>query len=349
LDIPKESEVEKQRGKGERIIVKKAFALKTWIMAAVILLFFFCQEVWADQEVFLEVYQGTVRQSVYVQAIPGSITYLPVRQAAELIGVPLKWDRDMGSVICHTYGQTTVITPGLNKVYTVNGAVTTYTVPAEPVLNQGRVYIPMRILELLGVGVGYDAKHDRRSLHIPAHLNQFLAPPAPEKINLIRDLIIKEKDKIPKKIGSFSTYFNVAEKSRTKNLKLAAEAINNCLIKSGNIFSFNQTVGPRIPEKGFEKAIVYINKEKVEDYGGGICQVSTTLYNAVLQAGLPVLERHPHSLPVPYVPAGQDATVSFGTLDLKFKNDRERDILIKAVVDKNKLTVELYALPMLAG
>jgi len=329
--------------------VKKVFALITWIMTAVIFLIFFCQGVWADQEVFLEVHQGTVRQSVYVQAIPGSITYLPVRQTAELIGVPLKWDRDMGSVICHTYGQTTVITPGLNKVYTVNGAVTTYTMPAEPILNQGRVYIPMRILEVLGVGVDYDAQHDRRILYIPAHLKQFIEPLAPEKINLIRDLIIKEKDKMPQKIASFSTYFNVAEKSRTKNLKLAAEAINNCLIKPEKIFSFNQTVGPRIPEKGYEKAIVYINKEKVEDYGGGVCQVSTTLYNAVLQAGLPVLERHPHSLPVPYVSAGKDATVSYGTLDLKFKNDRARDILIKAAVDQNKLTIELYSLPMLTG
>jgi hypothetical protein len=269
---------------------------------------------------------------------------LPVRQVAETIDLSLKWDRDLGSVICHTYGQTTIITPGIDKVYTVKEGVTVHSVPAQPMLVRERVYIPIRILEVLGVGVSYDAEKDMRILYIPSNLNTGLVNVYSEELNVIRDLIIKEREKIPKKIGSFTTYFNISEKSRTKNLKLAAQAINNYQIKPGEIFSFNKTVGPRVPEKGYEKAIIFVNKKKVEDYGGGVCQVSTTLYNAVLDAGLPVLERHPHSLPVPYVPLGKDATVNYGTMDFKFKNDGEKNLLIKATVEKNKLTVELYSL-----
>lgn len=322
----------------------RAFVLRVCIMAAIISFFFFSKGVWADQDIALEIYQESASRSVTVSGISGSVTYLPVRQVAETIDLSLKWDRDLGSVICHTYGQTTIITPGIDKVYTVKEGVTVHSVPAQPMLVRERVYIPIRILEVLGVGVSYDAEKDMRILYIPSNLNTGLVNVYSEELNVIRDLIIKEREKIPKKIGSFTTYFNISEKSRTKNLKLAAQAINNYQIKPGEIFSFNKTVGPRVPEKGYEKAIIFVNKKKVEDYGGGVCQVSTTLYNAVLDAGLPVLERHPHSLPVPYVPLGKDATVNYGTMDFKFKNGGEKNLLIKATVEKNKLTVELYSL-----
>jgi hypothetical protein len=326
--------------------VKSNFVLRTCIMVAVISFLCFGIGAWADQEISLEINQGSVCQSVYVSGISGSITYLPVRELAELINLPLKWNQDMGSVICQTYGKTTIFTPGIDIVYTVNGAVTAHKILTQPLLNQGRVYIPLRALELVGIGITYDAARDQRSIFIPDNLNQGLQPIATEKLNMVRDLIIKEKDKIPKKIGSFSTYFNPAEKSRTKNLKLAAEAINNYQIKPGEIFSFNKTVGPRTPARGYEKAIIYVNKEKVEDYGGGICQVSTTLYNTVLSASLPVLERHLHSLPVPYVLLGKDATVNYGTKDFKFKNNQKKVLVIKTNVEKNKLTIELYSLPI---
>lgn len=322
--------------------------VRFWVMT-VIIFFVFNGGVWADQEITLEVHQGSVSQSVYVPAITGDTTYLPVRQMSELINVPLIWDGDMGSVIWQTYGQTTVITPEIDTVYTVKETVSIHKVEAKSFMNQGKVYIPMRTLELLGINVAYDAKTTKRSLYVPANINWVSEPITQEKLNLVRDLIIKEKEQIPQKIGSFTTYFNASDKSRTKNLKLAAEAINNFQVGSGKTFSFNQTVGPRSPERGYEKATIFVNKEMVEGYGGGICQVSTTLYNAVQSAGLLVLERHPHSLPVPYVPLGKDATVNYGTTDFKFKNDKAREITIQATVEKDKLTVEIYFLPGLPG
>jgi len=318
-------------------------------MAVAMCVLLFVKGAWADQEIPLEIHQGSVCRSVYVLGIEGSTTYLPVRELAELINVPISWDRNLGSVIWQTYGQTTVITPGIDKVYTVNETVSAHKVHTPPLLDQGKVYIPLRFLEFLGIGVSYDAKQNRRSLFIPMYITQAAHAAAQEKINIVRDLIVKERDKLPQKIGSYTTFFNPTEKSRTKNLKLAAETINNYQLKPGGIFSFNKTVGPRSPDRGYEKAIIYVNKEKVEDYGGGICQVSSTLYNAVLKAALPVLERHAHSLPVAYVPMGKDATVNYGTKDFKFKNDRARGILIQTKVENNKLTVELYSLPSLPG
>ncbi len=126
---------------------------------------------------------------------------------------------------------------------------------------------------------------------------------------------------------------------------MAAEALNNALVYSGKTFSFNERVGPRTPDRGYLKAIIFVNKKQVEGYGGGVCQVSTTLYNAVLDAGLRVMERHPHSLPVSYVPKGKDATVNFGTADFKFKNNTANTLMLHAFVDKNKLTVEIFSLP----
>lgn len=315
------------------------------IIAAIIFLTFH-HGAWAkDQEISLEVQKGSVREQVYVSAITGSTTFLPVRQMSELINVPLEWDGSMGSVVWQTYNQTTVITPGIETIYMIKESVAAQKAVARPFMEEGRVYIPLRTLELLGVGVAYDAPTDQRSLIIPENMNRPSAPMDQEKMNIVRDLIRKEKEQLPKKIGSFATYFNAADKFRTQNLKLAAEAINDFSLGRGMTFSFNETVGPRTPERGYEKATIFVNKQQVEGYGGGVCQVSTTLYNAVLDAKLSPVERHPHSLPVPYVPLGKDATVNYGTADFKFKNTIDLDITIKTSVEKNKLTVEIYSLP----
>ncbi|MEL7568167.1 MAG: VanW family protein [Dehalobacterium sp.] len=315
------------------------------LVMIVIVFLVFGTGVWADQEINLEVHQGSVIQSVYVSAITGDTTYLPVRQMSELINVPLNWDGDMGSVIWHTYRQTTVITPGIDTVYMVNETLSIKKTEVKSFMNQGKVYIPIRTIELLGIRVDYNDKTTQRSLYIPDNINWASEPISQEKFNLVRDLIIKEKEQIPQKMGSFITYFNPADKSRTQNLKLAAAAINDIQVEAGKTFSFNETVGPRSPERGYKEATIFVNKQKVEGYGGGVCQVSTTLYNAVQNAGLLIVERHPHSLPVPYVPLGKDATVNYGTKDFKFKNDKERAITIKATVDNNKLTVEIYFFP----
>ncbi|CAK6478221.1 putative factor for cell wall maintenance or synthesis [Peribacillus simplex] len=123
-----------------------------------------------------------------------------------------------------------------------------------------------------------------------------------------------------KKIGEYRTYFNVNNKNRSNNISLAAEAINNYVVFPGEVFSFNQAVGKRSVEKGYMLARVIVKGEFSEGIGGGICQVSSTLFNAIDNAGLQTVQRYSHTRSVPYVPSGRDATVSWYGPDFSFKN-----------------------------
>ncbi|HHT69967.1 MAG TPA: hypothetical protein GX016_00125 [Firmicutes bacterium] len=138
-------------------------------------------------------------------------------------------------------------------------------------------------------------------------------------------------------IGIFSTRFNAAATDRSYNLKLGADALNGYLIEPGEVFSFNAVVGPREAEQGYREAPIIINDELVPGVGGGICQVSSTLYNAVLLSGLKPVERRNHSLPSAYIGLGRDATVSYGGIDFKFKNTRPEPVMICSRVSGNQL------------
>ncbi|SMQ86788.1 VanW like protein [Bacillus sp. OV166] len=145
------------------------------------------------------------------------------------------------------------------------------------------------------------------------------------------------------KIGKYVTFFNSNKKERNNNIYLAAKAINNYVLFPGEIFSFNKVVGERTAGKGYMPATVIVNGEFSEDFGGGICQVSSTLFNAVDNAGLKVVQRNSHSREVPYVPPKRDATVSWNGPDLIFKNDYNQPILILAKSIENKLIIEIYS------
>lgn len=129
-------------------------------------------------------------------------------------------------------------------------------------------------------------------------------------------------------LGKYKTTFNQGDVSRSSNIELAAKLINGTVLMPGEEFSYNTIVGKRTQEAGFKVAHVYMNNEVADGIGGGICQVSSTLYCAVLYANLEVLERVNHQLTVSYVPAGQDATVDWGNIDFKFKNSTEYPIRI---------------------
>jgi vancomycin resistance protein YoaR len=146
-----------------------------------------------------------------------------------------------------------------------------------------------------------------------------------------------------KQIGDYSTYFNSNNKERTHNISLAAEAINNQVVFSGETFSFNQVVGKRTKKKGYLPAPVIVRGELSEGVGGGICQVSSTLYNAVDSAGLQIVQRYSHSRSVPYVPPGRDATVSWYGPDFVFKNEHNQPILIRAKIYGGKMIVKIYS------
>lgn len=143
-------------------------------------------------------------------------------------------------------------------------------------------------------------------------------------------------------LSTFTTYFNVNEDNRVRNIRLAARTFDNLLVKPGAIVSFNQIVGPRNSYLGYKAAPVIVNDKITYGIGGGVCQVSTTLYNSVLLANLGIVERVKHSLPVNYVPPGMDATVDYDTIDFKFKNTTSYYLLIKSLVQGSSVTVKIY-------
>lgn len=143
------------------------------------------------------------------------------------------------------------------------------------------------------------------------------------------------------KLGSYSTKYN-AKIARAINVSLASARINGVVVQPGAGFSFSGTILPRTPENGYVVAPVYVNKTVSQGVGGGICQVSSTLYACMLTVGLPATERHPHSLPVSYLPEGMDATISGTALDLKFVNAYNKPLMITSTADNGVLTVSLW-------
>ncbi|MGG3468968.1 VanW family protein [Neobacillus pocheonensis] len=145
------------------------------------------------------------------------------------------------------------------------------------------------------------------------------------------------------RIGRYVTSFNPQNKNRSNNIHLAAMAINNHVVFPGETFSFNRVVGKRTVARGYLRAPVIVRGEFSEDIGGGICQVSSTLYNAVDNAGLQIVERFSHTRKVPYIPPGRDATVSWYGPDFEFKNKYNHPVLIRARTLSNLLIIKLYS------
>ena len=147
-------------------------------------------------------------------------------------------------------------------------------------------------------------------------------------------------------IASYTTYFNSGVAGRTKNIELSAQALNNVIIGNGDIFSYNSTVGPGNEENGYQEAPVAVDGELVMGIGGGVCQTSSTLYNAIDQLRVQYVEKHNHSVKVGYVPEGRDATVAYGALDFRFQNTTGAPLLLRTIVKNSALTVEVRTSPV---
>ncbi len=143
-------------------------------------------------------------------------------------------------------------------------------------------------------------------------------------------------------LGSKTTYYNSSVKGRTTNIRLAAEAINGTVLQPGETFSLNGIVGRRTAAKGYQNAIIFQNGKQVEGLGGGVCQVSSTVYGAVLYADLKVTERSCHQFQVSYTPVSQDAAVYYGSQDFKFVNNTDNPIKIVASAGSGSLSVTIY-------
>lgn len=148
----------------------------------------------------------------------------------------------------------------------------------------------------------------------------------------------------PDLLSTFSTRYDASIASRTTNLKIAVNKINGVTVMPGETFSYNKTLGKRTAEAGYQDAAGYAGGKVVQMIGGGICQVSSTLYDAVVYANLDIVERHNHAFTTSYVGAGKDATVVYGSLDFKFKNTRNYPIQIKASAQNGIVTISIYGI-----
>lgn len=182
-------------------------------------------------------------------------------------------------------------------------------------------------------------------IDIESTINRIFNAKKGEKVDFI---IIKVKpkynssdlEKIKEVIGYYETYFR-GSSARYNNIVLAIQSLNNTLVWPGETFSFNEHLGPRTAERGYMPAPVIISGGIGEELGGGICQVSSTLYNAVVEADLKIIERHPHSKEIHYVPYGKDAAVDYASKDFSFKNSSNDPIIIKTSVDGSKIIVNI--------
>ena len=143
-------------------------------------------------------------------------------------------------------------------------------------------------------------------------------------------------------LAGYTTRFDPVKVSRTYNISVAAKAFDELLVGPGEEVSFNKVVGPRSSEAGYKNAPVIVNNEFVDGLGGGVCQVSTTLYNSVLLADLEIVDRSNHSLPVSYVPIGRDATVVYDAVDFKFRNNTDSYLYFKAFINGGRITFKIY-------
>ena len=148
----------------------------------------------------------------------------------------------------------------------------------------------------------------------------------------------------PERLSVFTTRFDESDVSRTTNLRIACKKINGAVLLPGETFSYNKALGPRTVAAGYRNGKIYSGGEVVDGIGGGICQISSTLYNAVLMSNLEIVERRNHQFVTSYVGAGRDATVVYGAIDFRFKNTRKYPIRITASAVNGIATVAIYGI-----
>lgn len=142
-------------------------------------------------------------------------------------------------------------------------------------------------------------------------------------------------------LGSYRTSLADRTEAQRHNIHQAVLALDGVVIEPGETFSFNETVGPRTPERGYREAPAFLERDLVTSIGGGICQVSSTVYNAAILSGLKIVERHPHFRRVASVPPGRDATVWYGMADLRFMNPLPHPVRLFIGTDHGKLQASL--------
>ncbi|MGL4762938.1 MAG: VanW family protein [Sarcina sp.] len=170
-------------------------------------------------------------------------------------------------------------------------------------------------------------------------MNDEIEVPIREQLPKITDEDIAEIDS---KFATASTSFNSGDWNRTENLKVATDNINGTVLMPGETFSYNEVVGERSLERGFKAGASFSGSEVVESIGGGICQISTTLYQAIMKSGIKSTERYNHTMKVSYANPSEDATVAWGYLDYKFKNTYDSPIFIQGIISDGIITFNIF-------
>ena len=174
--------------------------------------------------------------------------------------------------------------------------------------------------------------------------------PDPEKVEAVTvelqdyspRITSADLSKIDGIMSSYSTTFGTSDAGRVENLRIASKYINGTLLMPGDEFSYNNTIGETTPERGYKEANTYVGSKIVPGYGGGVCQVSSTLYRAVIQANIRSTERRNHSMTVGYAAPGLDATVAAGYIDYKFVNTYDFPIYIQGYLSGNKVVFNIF-------
>ncbi|MFA0749762.1 MAG: hypothetical protein SLRJCFUN_000165 [Candidatus Fervidibacter sp.] len=188
---------------------------------------------------------------------------------------------------------------------------------------------------------------DGQRLDIPATLRDWQQYLAKGQWRILPLIVRRERPEVTTEqlaaidgvVGEATTFFKVREVNRSHNIRLAAQRLDHVFIPPFETISFNELVGPRTRRHGFRIARVLVRGRFTQDFGGGVCQVAGTLYNAALKAGMKVLQRHRHSRPVGYLPPGLDATVDFGKLDLRLQNPFPTPLYLRTFVQGGRLTI----------
>lgn len=155
---------------------------------------------------------------------------------------------------------------------------------------------------------------------------------------------LKYENFFPNQLSKYVTIYDESNVNRSTNIKLASEKINGTILMPGETFSYNKVVGERTIKAGYKEASIYMNGKVVDGIGGGICQVSSTLYNAVLEANLEILSRRNHYFITSYVSPSRDATVAYGTIDFQFKNSRNYPIKIECISQNGVCQIKIYGI-----
>ncbi len=188
------------------------------------------------------------------------------------------------------------------------------------------------------IGIDFDVNEVKQMLQQPQETYTI-------KLKYTKPAVTKNQigtEAFPDLLASFSTRYRASDRDRTTNLKLASNKINGVLLMPGEEFSYNQTLGPRTVATGYKSAKIFSNGEVVDGIGGGICQISSTLYDAVVYADLEITDRRNHQFVTSYLKAGLDATVVYGSQDFKFKNSRNYPIKIVSTVSNGIAKIDIY-------